>query len=118
MSYIFWIDAIATSKQLGNAVAAQISDEPGDAHSFDHATEVYPLGTTFVFSDRSVTASAPVAGYYVGVPCKQDTADAAGALIESGLPDGVIASVGDRAENEPQFRAWLTSNGYTIAEAG
>lgn len=118
MRYGNWLHVIAPSKAIGNSLGAQVSTEPGDARAFDNATAVYPIGTTFQVSGAgpltTVTASNTPAGYYVGVACTDAVRSRCLALINAGLPAGVIAQVGDRATLEPQWREFVEAQGYVL----
>jgi len=113
-----WLHIIVTNKAIGNALAAQVSTEPGDAQAFDNAPAVYPAGTTFQTESvgplTRAVASNPPAGYYLGVCCTDGVRAACEALIAQGLPPGVIAQVGDRATLEPQWRAFIEAQGYVL----
>lgn len=132
--YIYWIHAVATDKQSGNAVASLVAAEPGDATSFNNATAVFPAGTVFTPSQSGIgapTASNPPAAWYVGVACKQSAYEVAAEfagngpyplLNARGMTDAQIAAAkahvtvfaGPRSTTEPNWRAYIESLGYTL----
>jgi len=117
-AYCNWLHCISPSREIGNALGAQVSTEPGDARAFDYARELFAPGTTFQVSGegpaRIVTPSAPPIAYYVGTSCTAGVRASCEALIAQGLPPGVIAQVGDRETLEPQWREFIAGNGYVM----
>lgn len=118
MRYGNWLHIIVTNKAVGNALSAQVSTEPGDAQAFDNAVPVYATGTTFTTEPfgpiNRVVASNPPAAYYLGVCCTDAVRAACEALIAGGLPQGVVARVGDRDALETQGRAFIEAQGYVL----
>lgn len=113
-----WLNILVPTKAIGNALGAQVSTEPGDAQAFDSAPAVYPAGTTFQTESvgplTRVVASNPPAGYYLGVCCTDSVRALCEQLIAAGLPAGVVAQVGDRAELEPAYREFISAAGYSL----
>ena len=113
-----WINILVPSRAAGNALAGQVSSEPGDAHAFDYAVECFAPGTTFTdVQDGPITRkvpSAPAVAFAMGVCCTAGVRASVEALIATGLPDGVMVEVGDRATVEPHFAQFVADSGYVM----
>lgn len=133
--YVYWISAVATDVAAGNALAALIGAEPGDASAFDRGAPCYPTGTTFTtegvppFEYRS--PGAPAAAWYVGVAAKKAAYDVAAEYVGAGpypllnamgVNDAQVAwfkqrvhvQAGGRGATEQNWHAFIESLGYVI----
>lgn len=112
-----WLSIIAPSVAAGNALAAQFSDNPEDAHAFDYSTPLYPAGTTFTPSANPLqpaTASNPPVRWYLGVAISSAKYAQAQAMLDGVLAAGFKIDLGERATTEPNWSQFIAGNGYVM----
>ena len=133
--HIYWISAVATDVAAGNALAALIGAESGDATAFDRGTPCYPIGTLFsLVGDPPLEhheADNQAAAYYVGVAAEKSAYDVASEYVGAGpypllnamgVNDAQVAwfkqrvhvQAGSRETTEPNWRNFIDYLGYTI----
>lgn len=133
--HIYWISAVAADIAAGNALAALIGAEPGDATAFDRGTPCYPSGTMFSLVGTPPLehheADNPAAAYYVGVAAKQSAYEIAAEYASNGpypllnalgVNDALVAwfkqrvnvQAGSRETTEQNWRSFIESLGYTL----
>lgn len=117
MAANYWLSIIAPSIAAGNALAGQFSDNPADVAAFDYSTKLYPPGTTFGAPAGPLQpreASNPPSAYYLGVAISDAKYAQAQAMLAAVLAQGFKIDLGPRAATEPNWRAFLEAQGYTL----